>query len=84
MKTERTTGPPLPVFMRDGEEEFEVESVFSYSRHRGKPKYMIKWLGWPLSESTLENENDLTHCDSALKHFHEAVGRRTSVKGVLC
>ena len=80
-KTERTTLPPLPVVMRDGEEEFEVESVVSYRRHRGKPQYLIKWLGWPLSESTWENEKDLTHCDSTLKHFHEEAGRRTSVKG---
>ena len=79
-KTERTTLPPLPVVMRDGEEEFEVESVVSYRQHRGKPQYLIKWLGWPLSESTWENEKDLTHCDSALKHFHEEAGRRTSVK----
>jgi hypothetical protein len=74
-KTERTTLPPLPVVMRDGEEEFEVESVVSYRRHRGKPQYLIKWLRWPLSESTWENEKDLTHCDSALKHFHEEAGR---------
>jgi hypothetical protein len=30
------------------------------------------------------NEKDLTHCDSALKHFHEEAGRRTSVKRKLC
>jgi hypothetical protein len=44
-KTERTTLSPLPVVMRDGEEEFQVESVVSYRRHRGKPQYLIKWLG---------------------------------------
>jgi Chromo (CHRromatin Organisation MOdifier) domain len=79
-KTERAILPPLPVVMRDGEEEFEVESVVSYHRHRGKPQYLIEWLGWPLSESTWESEKDLTQCDSALKHFHEEAGRRTSVK----
>jgi hypothetical protein len=36
-KTDRTTLPPLPVVIRDGEEEFEMESVVSYRRHRGKP-----------------------------------------------
>jgi chromobox protein 5 len=66
--------------MRDGEEEFEVESVVRYRRHRGKLQYLIKWLGWPLSESTWDNENDLNHCNSALKHFHVEAGRRTSVK----
>jgi hypothetical protein len=45
--------------MRDVEEEFEVASVVSYRQHHGKPYYLIKWLGWPLSESTLENEKDL-------------------------
>jgi hypothetical protein len=53
-KTERTTLTPLPVVMRHGDEEFEVESVVSYRRHRCKPHYLIKWLRWPLSESTWE------------------------------
>jgi hypothetical protein len=66
--------------MRDGEEEFEAESVVSYHPHRGKPQYLIKWLGFPLSDSTWENGKDLTHCDSALKSFHTIAGRRTSVK----
>jgi hypothetical protein len=32
-KTELTTLPALRYVMRDGEEVFEVESVFSYRRH---------------------------------------------------
>jgi hypothetical protein len=81
-KTERTTLPPLPVVMRDGEEEFGVESVVSCRRHRGYSQYMIKWFEWPLSESIRENGKDLTHCDSALNHFHKEAGRRTSMKSV--
>jgi Chromo (CHRromatin Organisation MOdifier) domain len=50
--TERATLPPLPVIMQDGEEEFEVESIISHQRQRGKSQYLVKWLGWPLSEST--------------------------------
>jgi hypothetical protein len=72
--TERATLPPLPVIMQDGEEEFEVESIISHRRQRGKSQYLVKWLGWPLSESTWDDENKLTHCDSALKHFHEEAG----------
>ena len=78
--TERATLPPLPVIMQDGEEEFEVESIISHRRQRGKSQYLVKWLGWPLSESTWEDEKQLTHCDSALKHFHEDARRRSSVK----
>jgi hypothetical protein len=78
--TERATLPPLPVVMQDGEVEFEVESIISHRRQCGKSQYLVKWLFWPLSESTWEDEKQLTHCDSALKHFHEEAGRRSSVK----
>jgi hypothetical protein len=78
--TERATLPPLPAIMQDGEEEFEVESIISHRRQRGKPQYLVNWLGWPLSESMWEDEKQLTHCNSALKHFHEESGRRSSVK----
>jgi Chromo (CHRromatin Organisation MOdifier) domain len=67
--TERATLPPLPVVMQDGEEEFEMEYIISHRRQLGKSQYLVKWLGWPLSESTLEDEKQLTHCDSALKYF---------------
>jgi hypothetical protein len=33
--TERATLPPLPMFMQNGEEEFEVESIISHRRQRG-------------------------------------------------
>jgi Chromo (CHRromatin Organisation MOdifier) domain len=78
--TERATLPPLPVVMQDGEEEFEVETTISHRRQRDKSQYLVKWLGWPLSESTRQDEKQLTHCDSALRHFHEEAGRRSSVK----
>jgi hypothetical protein len=80
--TERATLPPLPVVIQDGEEVFEVESIISHRRQRGKSQYLVKWLDWPLSESTWEDEKQLTHCDSALKHFQEEARRRSSVKRV--
>jgi hypothetical protein len=60
-KTERTTLPPLPVVMRDGEEEFEVESVVSYRRHRGKPQYMIKKARVASIGVNVGKHKDLTH-----------------------
>jgi Chromo (CHRromatin Organisation MOdifier) domain len=78
--TERATLPPLLVVMEDVEEEFEVESISSHLRRRSKSQYLVKWLGWLLSESTWEDEKQSTHCDSALKHFHEEAGRRSFVK----
>jgi Chromo (CHRromatin Organisation MOdifier) domain len=77
---ERATLPPLPVIMQDEEEGLEVESIISHRRQRGKYQYLVKWLGWPLSESTWEDEKQLTHCNSALKNFHEEAGRRSFVK----
>jgi hypothetical protein len=32
----------------------------------------------------VERREHLSHSDSALKHFHEEAGRRSSVKGELC
>jgi Chromo (CHRromatin Organisation MOdifier) domain len=78
--TERANLPPLPVVMKDGEEEFEVEYIISHRRQRGKSQYLVKWLGWPQSESMWEDEKQLTHCDSAVKHLNEEAGRRSSVK----
>jgi Chromo (CHRromatin Organisation MOdifier) domain len=78
--TERATLPPLPLVMQDGEKEFEEESIISHRRQRGKSQYLVKWIGRPLAESTWEDEKQLTHCDSALKHFHEEAGRKSSVK----
>jgi Chromo (CHRromatin Organisation MOdifier) domain len=78
--TERATLPPLPVVMQDGEEEFELESIISHRRQRGKSQYLVKWLGWPLLDSAWEEEKQLSHCDSALKHFHEEAVLRSSVK----
>jgi Chromo (CHRromatin Organisation MOdifier) domain len=78
--TERATLPPLPVVMKDVEEEFEVESIISHRRQCGKSQYLVKWLGWTLLESTWEDEKQLAHCDYALKHFYEEAGRRSSVK----
>jgi hypothetical protein len=46
---ERMTLPLLPVVMQGGVEEFEVESIISHRRQRGKSQYLVKWLGWPLS-----------------------------------
>jgi Chromo (CHRromatin Organisation MOdifier) domain len=78
--TERANLLPLPVVMQDGEEEFKVESIISHRRQHGKSQYLVKWLGWPLLESTWEDEKQLIHCDSALRHFHEEAGRRSTVK----
>jgi Chromo (CHRromatin Organisation MOdifier) domain len=84
VNTERANLPPLPMIMQDGEVEFEVESIISHQRQRGKSQYLLKWLGWPLSDLTWEGEKQSTHCDSALKYFHEEAGRRSSIKGELC
>jgi Chromo (CHRromatin Organisation MOdifier) domain len=78
--TARATLPPLPVVMEDGEEEFEVESIISHWRQRGKSQYLVKWIGWPLSESMWEDGKTLNHCDFALNHFHEEAGCRPSMK----
>jgi Chromo (CHRromatin Organisation MOdifier) domain len=56
-KAERATLPPSYVIMQDGGKEFEIESIISPRRQPDKCQYLVKWLGWPLSESTWKDEN---------------------------
>jgi hypothetical protein len=74
----RVAPVPLPVVMADGTEEYEVERIISQRHQRGRTQYLVKWLDFPISESTWEEESSLTHCDFALKDFQEKARRHTS------
>ena len=42
--------------------DWEVEYVFGKRIHRGKVQYHVKWLGWPLKDSTWEPMKHLGNC----------------------
>jgi hypothetical protein len=65
--------PPAPkteVQQLDPQTEYEVESILDCQITRGKPKYLIKWKGYPHSENTWEPKGNL-NCQKLLAEFHD-------------
>jgi Chromo (CHRromatin Organisation MOdifier) domain len=48
-----------PPELIDGEEEYEVEEIIDHRTFRRKKQYLVKWLGYPMSENSWVNEKDL-------------------------
>jgi len=66
-------GPPPPqppAILVDGEEEYEVEAIIDdrYNRRRRKRQYLIKWKGYPASENSWVDEQDL-HSEELLAAY---------------
>ncbi|KAF9989589.1 Chromobox protein 1 [Mortierella antarctica] len=52
------------------EDEYEVESILTHRLARnGGLLFHIKWKGYPESEATWEERNDLMHCQELLKEY---------------
>ena len=61
---------PLPEIV-DGQEEFEVEAIEGHCLFRRKHKlqYLIKWKGYPISDNTWENQEDI-FADDLIRQYH--------------
>ncbi|KAF2647070.1 hypothetical protein K491DRAFT_553316, partial [Lophiostoma macrostomum CBS 122681] len=40
-------------------DQYKVEGILTHKGQPGKLRYLIKWLGWPVEESTWEPESNL-------------------------
>jgi Chromo (CHRromatin Organisation MOdifier) domain len=69
------TRPPPDLI--DGEEEYEVEQIRSHRTWgRSKiPQYLIKWAGYPESDNTWEDADQI-HAPELIKLYHSALPRR--------
>ena len=56
---------PPPIFGQD----YEVEKILDYKIHHKKPKYLVKWKGYPENESTWEMEENLSNSQDMLNEF---------------
>jgi hypothetical protein len=65
----RTQPPPPPVVV-DNEEEFEVEDILDSKRLRRCLFYLIKWKGFPASETSWEPASNVTNCPDLVQRFH--------------
>jgi hypothetical protein len=57
-----------PPELIDGEEEYQVEEIIDERMHRRKKQYLIKWLGYPVSENSWIDARDL-HADELLEEY---------------
>jgi hypothetical protein len=60
--------PPPAILMEDGE-EYEVEAILDQRQRRGKPQYLVKWLGYPDWETSWEDESNLGNAKARLQEF---------------
>ena len=63
------TRPPPDLI--DGEEEYEVEQICAHRRwgHSKTLQYLIKWKGYPESDNTWENADQI-HTPMLTKFYH--------------
>jgi hypothetical protein len=66
------TQPPPDII--DGEEQYEVEAIINHKvdKHTNKLSYLVKWLGYPLSDATWEDESDV-HADDLVKKYKASI-----------
>jgi len=67
-------GPPLPqppATLVDGKEEYKVEEIIDdrYNCCQHKRQYLIKWKGYPASEKSWVDKQDL-HSNKLLAAYH--------------
>jgi Chromo (CHRromatin Organisation MOdifier) domain len=64
------TRPPPDLI--DGEEEYEVDRICSHQRwgHHKTLQYLIKWKGYPESDNTWEDANQI-HAPALIKLYHQ-------------
>ena len=51
-------------------DEFEVEDILDKKIDRGQEFYKVKWLGYPMAESTWEPAMNLVNLPEVLKRFN--------------
>ena len=65
---EQYTQPPPELI--DGEEEYKIEEIIDdrYNKQKCTKQYLIKWLGYSMSENTWVNKKDL-HSPKLLEEY---------------
>jgi Chromo (CHRromatin Organisation MOdifier) domain len=64
----RTMHSQPPPELIDSKEEYEVEEIIDHRTFRQKKQYLVKWLGYPMSENSWVNKKDL-HFPQLLQEY---------------
>jgi hypothetical protein len=65
----RSQSPPPPVVVED-QLEYEVEEILDSRLMRNHVFYLVKWIGYPISENFWEPALNLTNCKDLIASFH--------------
>jgi hypothetical protein len=52
-----------------GDEEFELDQIFSPCGARGRRQYLVSWKGYSAAENTWEPEENLKHAQTILRAY---------------
>ena len=66
--------PPPPPEIIEGEEEFEIERILKMRKNKKRKEYLVLWKGYPPSEATWVQEQDLKNASELLQDFLIKVG----------
>ena len=61
---------PPPPELRDGSEEWEVESIKDSRYYRNQLQYLIHWQGYDVSEDSWEPATHLKHAQELVQEYH--------------
>ncbi|KAF2182083.1 hypothetical protein K469DRAFT_691685 [Zopfia rhizophila CBS 207.26] len=50
-------------------DQYEVEGILRHKTAQGQLQYEVKWLGWPVEDSTWEPRHHLDNCDELLEDY---------------
>ena len=60
--------------MREGEVEYEVESIKGHRRKEQRLEFLVGWKGYNISEDMYLPESELANCDELLNAYKIRVG----------
>ena len=61
--------PPPPAVIVDGDEEWNVETIFDCRLHYNRPQYLVKWKGY--DAPSWQPATDLEHSSDLVREFHQ-------------
>ena len=70
----RTPAPPPPPVIIEGTEEYEVESILRYRKHRRQHQFLVAWKGYGREDQTWEPVSNLENCQDLVTKFKKQHG----------
>ena len=69
---------PPPFIDVDGEDQAEIEEVLDSKMHYGKLMYLVKWLGYPVTDNEWIAASDMAEANEYVAEFHSKYPRKPS------